>query len=63
VPLHLERIGDNIELLIKAITTMVQEGVCMPKASSLFVAILDYFRGIEWHVRQIAQRLSAPLAS
>ncbi len=123
VPLHLERIGDNVESLVKAIKTMVQEGIpfteramrevnalfekaieltecvgdfvrtknkvlvkhiaeegqryeemaneyalahqqrlieglCMAKASSLFVAILDYLRGIEWHIRQIGSRLS-----
>lgn len=123
VPMHLERIGDNIELLVRGIKTMVQEGipfteramrevnilfekaieltecvrdvirtknrvlirhilqegqryeemaneyalahqqrliegVCMAKASSLFVAILDYLKGIEWHIRQIAPKLS-----
>jgi hypothetical protein len=31
----------------------------MPKASSVYVAIVDYFKGIESHVRQIAQKLSA----
>jgi hypothetical protein len=30
VPLHLERIGDNLELLIRAITTMVEEGSPSP---------------------------------
>ena len=124
VPMHLERIGDNIEFLVRAIRTMVQEGipfseramrevtalfekaielvecvrdviptrnriliryileegqryeemadeyalahqqrliegVCMPKASSVYVAILDYLKGIEWHTRQIAKKLSA----
>lgn len=123
VPMHLERIGDNIEFLVRAIKSMVQEGipfteramrevnilfekaieltecvrdlirtknrvlirhiveegqryeelaneyalahqqrliegVCLAKASSLFVAILDYLRGIEWHIRQIAPKLS-----
>jgi Na+/phosphate symporter len=123
VPLHLERIGDNIELLVRAIKSMIQEGipfseramrevnslfekaielmecvrdaittrnrvlirhilqegqryeamandyalshqqrliegVCLPKASSVFVAILDYLRGIDWHIRQIAERVS-----
>ncbi len=33
------------------------EGVCMPQASSLFLAIIDSLRGIEWHARQIGQRL------
>lgn len=124
VPMHLERIGDNIEFLIRAIKMMIQEGipfseramrevnalfekaielvecvrdviptknriltryileegqryeemaneyalahqqrliegVCMPKASSVYVAILDYLKGIEWHTRQIAKKLSS----
>ncbi len=33
------------------------EGVCSPRASSLFLAIIDSLRGIEWHARQIGQRL------
>ncbi|MBI4590430.1 MAG: hypothetical protein HY725_16495, partial [Candidatus Rokubacteria bacterium] len=117
VPMHLERIGDNIEFLIRAIRTMIQEGipftdratrevnslfekavellecvrdvittknrvliryileegerhekianeyalfhqqrliegVCLPKSSSIYLAILDYLKGIEWHARQ-----------
>lgn len=128
IPMHLERIGDNIEFLIRAIRTMIQEGipftdramrevnalfehaiglvecvrdvistknrvflrhmleqgqryeemaneytlfhqqrliegVCMPKASSLYVAIVDYFKGIGSHVRQIAQTLSTAAPS
>jgi Na+/phosphate symporter len=128
VPMHLERIGDNSELLIRAIKTMIQEGipfseramreinllfekaielvecvqdviitqnkvltrhileegqrheemaneyalvhqqrliegVCMPKASSVYLAILDYLKGIEWHTRQIAQKFSPTLVS
>jgi Na+/phosphate symporter len=124
VPMHLERIGDNIEFLVRAIRTMVREGILftdqemsdvnalfeqaiglvecvrdvirtknrvllkhmveegqryeemaneytlfhqqrllkgvgMPKASSVYVAIVDYFKGIESHIRQIAQKLSA----
>jgi Na+/phosphate symporter len=128
IPMHVERIGDNIEFLIRAIRTMVTEGipftdramrevnalfqqaiglvecvrdviatknrvflrhmleegqryeemaneytlfhqqrlvegVCMPKASSVYVAIVDYFKGIGSHVRQIAQKLSAAAPS
>ncbi len=33
------------------------EGVCSPRASSLFLAILDALRGIQWHARQIGRRL------
>lgn len=122
VPMHLERIGDNIEFLVRAIRSMVQEGipfseramgeintlfgkaaellecvqdmitirnsvlvrhvldagrdyeqtandyalihqqrliegVCMPKSSSVYLAILDYLKGIEWHTRLIAKKL------
>ncbi len=40
------------------------EGVCQPRASSLYLAMFDYLKGVEWHVRQIAQKLTpAPLAS
>ena len=33
------------------------EGVCQPKASSLYLAMLDHLRGIEWHARQVAEKL------
>jgi hypothetical protein len=39
------------------------EGVCLPKASSIFVALLDYLKGIEEHIGQIADKLSAESAS
>lgn len=122
VPMHLERVGDNIEFLIRAVDTMIKagmpfteramgevntlfrkaiellecvrdtvltknkilmqhivdegkqfdsrvdefallhqqrmiEGVCVPKASSLYLAILDYLKGIESHCRQIGLKL------
>lgn len=128
VPLHLERVGDNVELLVRAIRTMVEEGVpfteralreistlfasaiellecvrdliptgnrvlirhvleegarfeatandyalahqqrlvegvCMAKASSLYVALLDDLKGVEWHTRQIAAKLAAAPSS
>jgi len=124
VPMHLERISDNIESLIGEITTMLQEevpftdramreigslfekaielaecvrdavatenrvlvrylidhgrqyaelandyglahqqrlvdGLCIARASSLYLAMLDYLKGIEAHSRQIAQQLGA----
>jgi hypothetical protein len=34
------------------------EGLCLPKASSLFVALLDYLKGITGHIGQIADKLS-----
>ena len=122
IPSHLERIGDNIELLLRCSASIIQdgvcfsdraiseintlfdkaieilqsagdalktndkkkllnvgeegrkfqeiirgyslshydrliEGVCMPKASSLYLAILDYLSGIEKHIRNIVERM------
>jgi phosphate:Na+ symporter len=122
IPSHLERVGDNIELLLRCGASIIQEGVCfsdraineintlfdkaieilqsasdalktndkekllavgeqgrelqeiireyslshydrliegvcMPKASSLYLAILDYLSGIEKHIRNIAERM------
>jgi Na+/phosphate symporter len=37
------------------------EGICVPKASSVYLAMLDYLRGVESHVRQIALKISARL--
>ena len=127
VPMHLERVGDNLESLTAAIRTMIAdgvlftdramrevgslfeialellecvrdalstgnrtlirhillaglrcemmandfarfheqrliEGVCVPRASSVYLAMLDHLKGIEWHVRQIGEKLTpAPL--
>ncbi len=33
------------------------EGVCQPKASSIYLAMLDHLRGIGWHARQVAENL------
>jgi len=33
------------------------EGVCQPRASSIYLAMLDHVRGIEWHARQLAGKL------
>jgi Na+/phosphate symporter len=33
------------------------EGVCQPRASSVYLAMLDDIKGVEWHARQIAQKL------
>jgi Na+/phosphate symporter len=38
------------------------EGVCRPRASSAYLAMVDYLKGVEWHTRQIAQKLAATLA-
>jgi Na+/phosphate symporter len=34
------------------------EGLCQPKASSLYLALVDYLRGIERHQRDIVQKLA-----
>jgi Na+/phosphate symporter len=36
------------------------EGVCVPRSSSLYLAILDALKGVEWHAREIAQKLGHP---
>jgi Na+/phosphate symporter len=124
LPMHLERIGDNIESLIGAIRKVIDEGVlfterakkelselfgsaielsecirdavqtdnhtlikhvleegrrfearandfalfhqqrliegiCLPRASSVFLAMLDHLKGVEWHARQIAAKLAS----
>jgi Na+/phosphate symporter len=33
------------------------EGVCQPRASSVYLGMLDDIKGIEWHARQVAQKL------
>jgi Na+/phosphate symporter len=33
------------------------EGVCQPRASSVYLMMLDDIRGIEWHARQIAEKI------
>lgn len=32
------------------------EGVCVPRASSVYLAMLDQLKAIEWHARQIAEK-------
>jgi Na+/phosphate symporter len=34
------------------------EGLCAPKASQLFIQMLDAFKTISWHSKEIAQDLS-----
>ncbi|MDA8168816.1 MAG: hypothetical protein M0Z59_03845 [Nitrospiraceae bacterium] len=33
------------------------EGLCMPKASSIYLDMLDAFKAIAWHSKEIAQKL------
>ena len=35
------------------------EGLCMPKASPLFLDIMDALKGISWHAKEIAEKLTA----
>jgi len=40
------------------------EGVCQPRASSLYLAMFDHLKGIEFHARQIGEKLApAPLSA
>ncbi len=122
VPMHLERVGEHVELLMHAIRTMVREGtpftdrahrevvglvdgaidllvhtrdllltgnevlrrhvidagrmlvaraddcaayhqqrliegVCVTRASSIYLAMLDALKGVEWQAREVAQKL------
>ena len=34
------------------------EGLCTPQASPLFLAILDSLKGIAWHAKEIAEKLT-----
>jgi Na+/phosphate symporter len=34
------------------------EGLCMPKASPLFLDMMDAIRGISWHAKEIAEKLT-----
>ncbi len=123
VPMHLERIGDNIEAFVRAIDRQAQDGavftdratheiarvvekalelleatrdilrtgnrtlvhhvltdgpcfqatatefasfhqerliqgLCVPRASSIYLAMVDYLRGVERHQREIVQKVS-----
>jgi len=35
------------------------EGLCMPKASPLFLHMLDVIKGIAWHAKETAEKLTA----
>ena len=35
----------------------IAEGICLPKASSLYMEMLDSFRAIAWHSKEITQEL------
>jgi Na+/phosphate symporter len=36
------------------------QGVCVPRASSIYLAMVDYVRGVERHLRDIVQKVSTP---
>jgi Na+/phosphate symporter len=60
---HVIEEGRNCERLLSEFALFHQErliqGLCSPKSSSVYLAILDYLKGIEEHVRQMAQVLLA----
>ncbi len=35
------------------------QGLCLPEASSSFLAVLDYLKEVEWHTRQIVHKMTA----
>ena len=35
------------------------EGLCMPKASPLFLDIMDALKGIAWHAKEIAEKITS----
>ncbi|RPJ78913.1 MAG: hypothetical protein EHM13_14025 [Acidobacteria bacterium] len=37
------------------------EGVCQPRSSSIYLAMLDHLKGVEWHARQVAEKLQPPI--
>jgi len=59
---HMQIEGQRYEELVNEYALFHQqrliEGLCLPKASSLFVALLDYLQGITGHIGQIADKLS-----
>jgi hypothetical protein len=34
------------------------EGVCLPRASSVYLGLLEYLKGVGWHARQITEELT-----
>lgn len=59
---HIRDEGRKFERLINEFGLFHQErlveGLCLPKASSLYLAILDSLKGIESHARGIVQKLA-----
>lgn len=53
------RFQDLASELARAHEERLIEGVCMPRASSAYLAILDYLREAGRHMRRIADRLAA----
>jgi Na+/phosphate symporter len=59
---HIREEGGRFERMINEFALFHQErlveGLCLPKASSLYLAILDSLKGIESHAREIVQKLA-----
>jgi Na+/phosphate symporter len=53
-----QRYGEMVNEYALSHQQRLIEGLCLPKASSVFVALLDYLKGIASHVCQIADKLS-----
>jgi hypothetical protein len=39
------------------------QGLCRPRASSIYLAMIDYVRGIERHQRDIVQKVSGHMSA
>lgn len=35
----------------------LKEGICLPKASAIYLDLLDAFKGIAWHSKELVQKL------
>jgi len=60
VELESMRFQDQASDFARAHEERLIEGVCMPKASSAYLAMLDYLREITRHARRIAARVVPP---
>lgn len=60
---HVLKEGPEFESLATEFAAFHQQrliqGLCQPKSSSIFLAMIDYLRGIERHQREVVQKMSA----
>jgi Na+/phosphate symporter len=60
---YIKEEGEKFQYMIGEYALAHQErliqGTCIPKASSVYLAILDYLADIERHIRQMAYKITA----